>query len=177
MGGAKSPIDGKSQKADMNRNRIIRAVLAAGLIFVAQARADTVVSIIAETYGLQSTPLQQWPGFGTYWHVLYGQFLVPYPGPPDRSLRVYALGDASDLSSYLVDDNTAPASGVNYARLETDLNWVLGALAQAREAKMNAEINTLLGLTSGMGAQEEGESSPQYGPDDLWLSINIDTNS
>jgi hypothetical protein len=60
--------------------------------------------------------------------------------------------------------------------LEADLNWLLGALAQAQEAKLNAELNTMLGLTSEMDSQEEGGASgfdsPQYGPDDLWLEIN-----
>jgi hypothetical protein len=91
---------------------------------------------------------------------------VPYPGPPNNpNLRIYSLGDEA---SFLVDENTPPASGVNYGRLEADLNWVLGALAQASEAKLNAEINAMLGLTSEMDSQDGGGASgfdsPQFGP-------------
>src|ERR1022692_454077 len=60
MGGAKSSIDGKRQKADMNRNRIMRAVLPAGLLFVAQARADSVVSLLAHAHGLQAVKPDAW---------------------------------------------------------------------------------------------------------------------
>jgi hypothetical protein len=146
-----------NQKAAMNRNTIIRALLAAGWLFVAQVQADSVVSILADEHGLQSVPSDQWNRFGTYWYVLQGRCLVPYPGPPNNpNLRSYSLGDAV---SFLVDDDTPPASGVNYARLEADLNWLLGAIAQARETKMNAERNAMLGLTGVMDSQEEGGAS------------------
>jgi hypothetical protein len=128
----------------------------------ALAAADSVVSIIAETHGLQLVPPDQWNRFGTYWYVLQGKFLVPCPGPPNNpNLRIYSLGDEL---SFLVDENTPPVSGVNYARLETDLNWVLGALAQAEEAKanaqLNAELNVMLGVTDEMSPMDGGGAGP-----------------
>jgi hypothetical protein len=97
----------------MNRNTIIRALLAAGWLFVAQAQAVSVVGILADEHGLQSVPSDQWNRFGTYWYVLQGRCLVPYPGPPaDPNLQIFSLGDEL---SFLVDENTPPASGVNYA--------------------------------------------------------------
>ena len=174
MGGAKSPIDGKSQRADMNRNRIMRAVLAAGLIFVAQARADTVVSLLAHAHGLQAvTPDTGSLTYGTYWHVNSGRYLVPLPGVQANSyLQIYSLGDGL---SFLVDENTPPTNAVNYALLEADLNSVLWALAQAREAKMNSGLDTLLGLTTGMDSQDEGGTygfdAPDFGTN-LWLEIH-----
>jgi hypothetical protein len=89
----------------MNRNTIIRALLAAGWLFVAQAQAVSVVGILADEHGLQSVPSDQWNRFGTYWYVLQGKFLDP-------NLQIFSLGDEL---SFLVDENTPPASGVNYA--------------------------------------------------------------
>src|SRR5450432_3138299 len=67
-GGAKSPIGGKRQKADMNRNRIMRTVLVAGLLFFTQAQADSVVSLLAQAHGLQSVTPGTWQSrHGTYW--------------------------------------------------------------------------------------------------------------
>lgn len=105
---------------------VLAAVIFFGSTFnsISQSQADSVVSVLAESYGLQSAPPDQCNKFGTYWHVLQGRFLVPYPGPPDdRSLRCYSLWD--DVS-FLVDENTPPSSGVDYARLEADINccWV-----------------------------------------------------
>jgi len=59
--------------------------------------------------------------------------LVAYPGgPTDPGLQIYSLGDGV---SFLVDENTQPTGGVNYARLEADMNWLLDALAQAGETE------------------------------------------
>ena len=151
-------------------------VLAAGLIFVTQTKAASVESILAEAYGFETVTPDAWQlRYGTYWFVSWGT-LVPMPGVPSVPYsQIFSIGEASDMS-FLVDQNTS-ASGVNFTRLAVDLDWLLGALAQAQEAKLNAELSAMLGLTSEMDSESEGESSPQYGPDDLWLSINVDTNS
>jgi hypothetical protein len=159
----------------MNRNRSILGMLAAGLIFVAQARADSVVGVLAKAYELPAVTPDAWQlRFGTYWYVSWGRSLVPMPGEPTGNIsKIYSLGEVSDLS-FLVDENTPVTSGVNFTRLGADLDWLLGALAQAREAKMAAEHNRLLGLTSETDSyDEESYGSPgwSYSSNELWLQV------
>jgi hypothetical protein len=61
----------------MKIKKSVATILAAGLFFVAQARADSVISVLAETYGLQPATPDTWQlRYGTYWYLLEGRFLA-----------------------------------------------------------------------------------------------------
>jgi len=159
---------------------LISCALIAGTFTQTQARATSVESVLAAAHGLQAVPPEQWIRTGTWWTLISGRVLAPYPGPPPNvNAQIYSLG--GDGTSFLVDMNMPLTTEVNFVRLDSELNWVLGAIAQFQEDKMNAELNAMLGLTEETDSQEGWRPSingPQFNVDQLWLEVvSIDTNN
>jgi len=139
-----------------------------------QIQPHSVVSQLAADYKLELA--SEWPPRGTFWYAAGGKLLVPLPYPlplASADTRFFSLGDSE---SFIVDEGLALDSSVNLNRLRADLEWILGAIEKRKEAKIEAELKTMLGVS------DEPESGSlqmafSFSADDLWLELLSLTNA
>ncbi len=158
---------------------------------VPSASADSIVSLVAETQGLELVPPEQVPLCGTFWLVSPdsdGGITAPLPCPPLNIYDdpIYAIAEGQ----FLVDGtgnsqttlNTPPIgrlapSSVVAADLQAEAEALVNLIAQIQATEANQQMRTV-SRAMGMDVPSPGEDgSGEGGPSPMFSSaFTIDTN-
>jgi hypothetical protein len=131
-------------------------------ILVQPAQADSLVSIVAESQGLQPVSPADLPIIGgTFWWVMPGGAAVPAPCPPqDLSGAIYQIADGQ----FLVDE-TGGQVGVNTPRFGLQAQATSSTVASTLATQVDALVDMIAQIQTAAASQQTREMARTMGMD------------